>query len=44
MVFEEKTVSSETVYNGHIINVHVDTVAMPDGKTAFRDFEKTYRA
>ncbi len=37
MVFEEKTVSSETVYNGHIINVHVDTVAMPDGKTAFRD-------
>lgn len=37
MIFEEKTISSERVYSGHIINVRVDTVEMPDGKTAFRD-------
>lgn len=37
MVFEEKTISSETKYKGHIINVRVDTVAMPDNRTAFRD-------
>ncbi len=37
MIFEEKTISSETVYSGHVINVRVDTVEMPDGKTAFRD-------
>ncbi len=37
MVFEEKTASSERVFEGHIINVRVDTVLMPDGKTAYRD-------
>lgn len=37
MVFEEKTIASESVYKGRIINVRVDTVEMPDGKTAYRD-------
>ena len=37
MVFEEKSISSEKVFEGHIIDVRVDVVEMPDGKTAFRD-------
>lgn len=37
MVFEEKTVSSEVIFEGRIIRVHVDTVEMPDGKLATRE-------
>ena len=37
MFFEEKTVESKKIYNGKIINVRVDTVEMPEGKTAERD-------
>lgn len=37
MIYEEKTVSSETVFKGHIIDVRVDTVEFPGGKTAYRD-------
>lgn len=37
MIFEEKTLSSKKIYDGSIIKVRVDTVAMPDGKTAQRD-------
>ena len=34
MIFEEKTLNSKKIYNGNVINVRLDTVAMPDGKTA----------
>ena len=37
MIFEEKTLNSKKIYNGNVINVRLDTVAMPDGKTAPRD-------
>ncbi|MEG1880698.1 MAG: NUDIX hydrolase [Oscillospiraceae bacterium] len=37
MVFEEKTVSSEKIFDGQIIKVRVDTVEMPDGKLATRE-------
>lgn len=37
MVFEEKSISSEKVFKGHVIDVRVDVVEMPDGKTALRD-------
>ncbi len=37
MIFEEKTIKSEKVFEGHIIDVRVDTVVLPEGKTAFRD-------
>lgn len=37
MVFEEKSISSEKVFEGHVIDVRVDMVEMPDGRTAFRD-------
>ena len=34
MIFEEKTVSSEKIFNGKIINVRVDKVEMPNGALA----------
>lgn len=37
MVFEEKTVSSERIFNGKIINVRVDKVKMPNGSLATRE-------
>ncbi len=37
MIFEEKTVSSETVFKGKIIDVRVDMVSLPNGKIARRD-------
>lgn len=40
MVFEEKTLSSKTVYNGKIIDVRVDTVSLPNGEIAQRDIVK----
>lgn len=37
MIYEEKTVSSEKVFEGRIIDVRVETVEFPDGKTAYRE-------
>ena len=37
MIFEEKTVSSEKIYEGKIVTLTVDKVAMPEGKTATRE-------
>ena len=37
MNFEEKTISSEPIYNGKIINVRKDTVQLQKGKTALRE-------
>lgn len=37
MVFEEKTVSSKKIFDGKIIKVKIDTVSLPDGKTASRE-------
>lgn len=32
MVFEEKTMKSERIYEGKILNLRVDTVELPDKK------------
>lgn len=40
MVFEEKTVSSKTVFQGKIIDVRVDMVSLPNGEIAQRDIVK----
>ncbi|MEE1012721.1 MAG: NUDIX hydrolase [Clostridia bacterium] len=37
MIFEEKTVSSEEIFRGKIIDLKVDQVAMPDGSLARRE-------
>ena len=37
MIFEEKTVSSETIFKGNVLKLKVDTVSLPDGKTATRE-------
>ncbi len=37
MIFEEKTVSSREIFQGKIVNLKVDMVAMPDGKLAERE-------
>ena len=37
MVFEEKTITSETVFKGRIIDVRVDTVELPSGNRTYRD-------
>lgn len=37
MIYEEKTVSSEKVFEGRIIKVKVDRVEMPDGSAATRE-------
>lgn len=37
MIFEEKAVKSEEIYRGHIINVKIDTILLPGGKTASRE-------
>ncbi|WP_050615642.1 NUDIX hydrolase [Bacillus testis] len=38
--FEEKTLSSETIYKGKVITLQVDDVALPDGKTSKRELVK----
>ncbi|GAE91293.1 ADP-ribose pyrophosphatase [Gracilibacillus boraciitolerans JCM 21714] len=38
--FEEKTIKSETVFNGRIIDVQVDDVMLPNGKTSKREIVK----
>ncbi|WP_339227906.1 NUDIX hydrolase [Oceanobacillus sp. FSL K6-2867] len=35
--FEEKTIKSEKIFNGKIINLQVDDVTLPNGKTAKRE-------
>ncbi len=37
MDFFEKTISSEKIYNGKVINFRVDTVKLPNGDTAKRE-------
>lgn len=38
--FEEKTISTEEIYKGRIINVQKDEVTLPNGKTASRELVK----
>ena len=38
--FEEKTISTEPIYNGRIIKVQKDLVTLPNGKTASRELVK----
>jgi len=37
MDFNEKTLSSETIYNGKVINLEKLTVQLPNGKEATRE-------
>ena len=37
MVFEEKTMKSERIYEGKILNLRVDTVELPDKKYSKRE-------
>ncbi|MBQ6601381.1 MAG: NUDIX hydrolase [Clostridia bacterium] len=37
MDFEEKTLKVNEIYNGKIINLHVDDIELPDGKRAIRE-------
>lgn len=37
MIYNEKTVSSKTVFSGKIVKLNVDEVAMPGGKVATRE-------
>jgi ADP-ribose pyrophosphatase len=38
--FQEKCLSEETIFEGKIIGVHKDTVALPNGERATREFVK----
>ena len=42
MDFEEKTLKRESKFKGHIFEVAVDEVLLPDGKTAGRDLILSY--
>ena len=37
MIVEEKTISSEMIYEGAILNLRRDKVTVKDGKTAYRE-------
>jgi ADP-ribose pyrophosphatase len=37
MDYTEKTLSTEQIYNGHIINVRVEKVELPDGRISSRE-------
>lgn len=37
MIFEEKTVSTNHIFKGRVIDVSVDTICLPDGKEATRE-------
>lgn len=37
MQFKEKTVESQTIYDGKILKLKKDTVMLPNGNTAFRE-------
>jgi ADP-ribose pyrophosphatase len=38
--FEEKTITSETIFEGKVIKLQVDEVRLPDGKTSKRELIK----
>ena len=38
--FEEKTLSSKTVYNGKIFDITDDEIILSDGKMNIKDIEK----
>ena len=38
--FEEKTVSSKLIYDGNILHVYRDEITLPDGKEAFREYNR----
>ncbi|WP_010650780.1 NUDIX hydrolase [Oceanobacillus massiliensis] len=38
--FEEKTIKSEKIFNGKVINLQVDEVSLPNGKTSTRELIK----
>lgn len=37
MKFNEKTIESKEIYNGKVVNLRVDTVELPNGKTSKRE-------
>lgn len=37
MDFEEKTVKSEYIYNGRVLNLKKDEISLPDGKSSVRE-------
>jgi ADP-ribose pyrophosphatase len=37
MDLKEKTISTERIYEGHIVNLRVDTVELPDGRVSKRE-------
>ncbi len=37
MIYEEKTIKSDKVFEGKIIDLRVETVEFPDGSTAYRE-------
>ncbi len=39
-LFEEKTIKRDTIFKGKIIDVYVDQVELPNGKTASREIVK----
>ncbi len=38
--FEERTIASESIFNGKVIKLQVDEVVLPDGKTSKREIVK----
>ncbi len=40
MNFEEKTLHSELIFDGKIVHLYLDTVRLPDGNTATREYIK----
>lgn len=38
--FEEKTIKTEQIFNGKVINLQVDDVTLPDGKSSKRELVK----
>ena len=39
-VYEEKTVSSELIFDGRVVHLYCDEVALPDGKRSVREYAK----
>ena len=42
--FKETVVNDELIYQGHILDVHQQTVTLPNGKSAYRDIIKHHGA
>ena len=38
--FSEKTVSSELIFDGKVLHVYRDEITLPDGKPAFREYNR----